>query len=455
MTASRSVSAHSARADLSAGNHSGDALRTYVLDTSVLLSDPWAVTRFAEHHVVLPLVVISELEGKRHHHELGWFARESLRMLDDLRIEYSRLDRPVPIGTENGTLQVELNHTDPAVLPVGFRTDSNDSRILACALNLAAEGKDVVLVSKDIPLRVKAGAVGLPADEYHAHDVVPSGWTGMTELDVASTDIDELFKEGFLDLDDARDLPCHTGLRLLGGSSSALGRVTPDKRIQLVRGEREAFGLHGRSAEQRIALDLLMDESIGIISLGGKAGTGKSALALTAGLEAVLERRTQRKVVVFRPLYAVGGQELGYLPGSESEKMGPWAQAVFDTLDGLASPEVLEEVLARGMLEVLPLTHIRGRSLHDSFVIVDEAQSLERNVLLTVLSRLGTGSRVVLTHDVAQRDNLRVGRHDGVAAVIEKLKGHPLFAHITLTRSERSPIAELVTEMLEEFGPTS
>ncbi|MGR6029610.1 PhoH family protein [Rhodococcus erythropolis] len=455
MTASRSVSAHSARADLSAGNHSGDALRTYVLDTSVLLSDPWAVTRFAEHHVVLPLVVISELEGKRHHHELGWFARESLRMLDDLRIEYSRLDRPVPIGTENGTLQVELNHTDPAVLPVGFRTDSNDSRILACALNLAAEGKDVVLVSKDIPLRVKAGAVGLPADEYHAHDVVPSGWTGMTELDVASADIDELFNEGFLDLDEARDLPCHTGLRLLGGSSSALGRVAPDKRIQLVRGEREAFGLHGRSAEQRIALDLLMDESIGIISLGGKAGTGKSALALTAGLEAVLERRTQRKVVVFRPLYAVGGQELGYLPGSESEKMGPWAQAVFDTLDGLASPEVLEEVLARGMLEVLPLTHIRGRSLHDSFVIVDEAQSLERNVLLTVLSRLGTGSRVVLTHDVAQRDNLRVGRHDGVAAVIEKLKGHPLFAHITLTRSERSPIAELVTDMLEEFGPTS
>ncbi|MFE4502822.1 PhoH family protein [Rhodococcus sp. NPDC056743] len=458
MTASRSVSAHSVpgsiSAGTSAGSHSVDALRTYVLDTSVLLSDPWAVTRFAEHNVILPLIVVSELEGKRHHPELGWFAREALRMLDDLRIEFGRLDRPVPIGTENGTLQVELNHTDPAVLPVGFRTDSNDSRILACALNLAAEGRDVVLVSKDTPLRVKAGAVGLPADEYHAHDVVPSGWTGMTECDVASTDIDELFSEGFLDLEEGRDLPCHTGVRLLGGSSSALGRVTPDKRIQLVRGEREAFGLHGRSAEQRIALELLMDESIGIVSLGGKAGTGKSALALTAGLEAVLERRSQRKVVVFRPLYAVGGQELGYLPGSESEKMGPWAQAVFDTLDGLASPEVLEEVQARGMLEVLPLTHIRGRSLHDSFVIVDEAQSLERNVLLTVLSRLGTGSRVVLTHDVAQRDNLRVGRHDGVAAVIEKLKGHPLFAHITLTRSERSPIAELVTEMLEEFGPT-
>ncbi len=439
MTTSRSVSA---------------PLRTFVLDTSVLLSDPWAVIRFAEHNVVLPLVVISELEGKRHHHELGWFARESLRMLDDLRVEHGRLDLPVPIGTQGGTLQVELNHTDAAVLPVGFRTDSNDSRILACALNLEAEGKEVVLVSKDIPLRVKAGAVGLPADEYHAHDVVPSGWTGMAELEVQPADIDRLFADGVIDLDDAREMPCHTGVRLLGGRSSALGRVTADKQVQLVRGEREAFGLHGRSAEQRVALDLLLDESIGIVSLGGKAGTGKSALALTAGLEAVLERRTHRKVVVFRPLYAVGGQELGYLPGSESEKMGPWGQAVFDTLEGLASPEVMEEVIARGMLEVLPLTHIRGRSLHDSFVIVDEAQSLERNVLLTVLSRLGSGSRVVLTHDVAQRDNLRVGRHDGVAAVIEKLKGHPLFAHITLTRSERSPIAALVTEMLEEFGPS-
>ncbi|QIY35761.1 PhoH family protein [Mycobacteroides abscessus] len=428
-------------------------MRTYVLDTSVLLSDPWATNRFAEHEVVIPLVVISELEGKRHHHELGWFARTALRMLDDLRLEYGRLDQSIPVGTQGGSLRVELNHTDPSVLPVGFRTDSNDSRILACALNLAAEGKLVTLVSKDIPLRVKAGAVGLAADEYRAQDVVNSGWTGMTELDTSADVIDSLFESGEVDLEAARDLPCHTGVRLLGGTSSALGRVNAEKRVQLVRGDREVFGLRGRSAEQRVALDILLDESVGIVSLGGKAGTGKSALALCAGLEAVLERRSHRKVVVFRPLYAVGGQELGYLPGSESEKMGPWAQAVFDTLEGLASPAVIEEVLSRGMLEVLPLTHIRGRSLHDSFVIVDEAQSLERNVLLTVLSRLGTGSRVVLTHDVAQRDNLRVGRHDGVAAVIEKLKGHPLFAHVTLVRSERSPIAALVTEMLEEFGP--
>src|SRR2546421_10934451 len=175
-----------------------------------------------------------------------------------------------------------------------------------------------------------------------------------------------------------------------------MGRFTADGRVRLVRGDREAFGLHGRSAEQRVALDLLLDPDVGIVSLGGRAGTGKSALALCAGLEAVMERNLHRRVVVFRPVYPVGGQDLGYLPGSESEKMQPWAQAVFDTLGALVTQPVIDEVLDRGMLEVLPLTHIRGRSLHDSFVIVDQSQSLERNVLLTVLSRLRSRSRVVL-----------------------------------------------------------
>jgi PhoH-like ATPase len=424
--------------------------RTYVIDTSVLLSDPHALRRFAEHDVVLPIVVITELEAKRHHSELGYFARTALRHLDDLRIEYGRLDAPLPINDDGGTLHVELNHTDPQVLPAGFRLGDNDSRILAVALNFAAEGRDVTLVSKDLPMRVKAASVGLAAEEYRAELAVETGWTGMTEMKVSSAELDQLYDQGVLDLEAARNLPCHTGVVLLAGSSSALGRVTPNKELKLVKADRDAFGLHGRSAEQRVALDLLLDPTIGIVSLGGRAGTGKSALALCAGLEAVLERRQHAKVVVFRPLYAVGGQELGYLPGSEGEKMAPWAQAVFDTLGAVTSKVVIEEVLERGLLEVLPLTHIRGRSLHDAFVIVDEAQSLERNVLLTVLSRIGQDSRVVLTHDVAQRDNLRVGRHDGVVAVVEKLKGHPLFAHVTLHRSERSPIAALVTEMLEE-----
>jgi PhoH-like ATPase len=225
--------------------------------------------------------------------------------------------------------------------------------------------------------------------------------------------------------------------------------VTSPGKISVVRGDRDLFGLSGRSAEQRLAIDVLLDPTVGIVSLGGRAGTGKSALALCAGLEAVLERQVHRKIMVFRPLYAVGGQDLGYLPGDAAEKMNPWAEATFDTLSSVVSHNVVEEVMARGLLEVLPLTHIRGRSLHDAFVIVDEAQSLERNVLLTMLSRIGQNSRVVLTHDVAQRDNLRVGRHDGVASVIEALKGQQLFAHLTLMRSERSAIAALVTDLLE------
>ena len=436
------------KADDPAGIH------TYVLDTSVLLADPAAMRKFDEHEVVLPVVVITELEGKRHHPELGFFARAALRALDDLRIRHGRLDEPVPVGDAGGSLRVELNHTDADSLPSGFRLGDNDTRILAVARNLADEGRDVTLVSKDLPLRIKASAVGLDAQEYRAelaHDS-DTGYSGMAELDVAPADVDELYDDGTVDLEAARELPCHTGLVLLSGRGTALGRVGADKHVHLVRGDREAFGIHGRSAEQRIALELLLDPEVGIVSLGGRAGTGKSALALCAGLEAVMERRQHRRVVVFRPLFAVGGQELGYLPGSEAEKMSPWAQAVFDTLSAVTSREVIDEVLDRGMLEVLPLTHIRGRSLHDAFVIVDEAQSLERNVLLTVLSRIGAGSKVVLTHDVAQRDNLRVGRHDGVVAVVDKLKGHPLFAHVTLTRSERSPIAALVTEMLEHVA---
>ena len=425
-------------------------MTTFVLDTSVLLSDPGALGRFDEHEVVLPLVVISELEGKRDHPELGWFARQSLRMLDDLRVRHGRLDEPIPVGS--GTLRVELNHSGSDVLPAGIRIAENDTRILAVAANLAADGLDVVLVSKDLPLRVKAASIGLTAQEYRAELAVNTGWTGMSELQVEAADLDALYETGRLELPEARELPTHTGLVMLSSRGSGLGRVAPDKSVRLVRGDRDAFGVHGRSAEQRVAIDLLLDPEVGIVSLGGRAGTGKSALALCAGLESVLERRAHKKVVVFRPLYAVGGQELGYLPGDSAEKMGPWAQAVFDTLGALVAPEVLEEVAARGLLEVLPLTHIRGRSLHEAFVIVDEAQSLERNVLLTVLSRIGAGSKVVLTHDVAQRDNLRVGRHDGVVAVVEKLKGHPLFAHVTLTRSERSPVAALVTEMLEDVS---
>ena len=430
---------------------SGASRRTFVLDTSVLLADPDALSRFEEHDVVVPVVVLDELEAKRHHPDLGWAARRALRLLEQLRLRYGALVEPVPVNDAGGRLRLELNHADLAGLPESLRGASNDHRILAVARNLADEGCDAVVVSKDLPLRLRASLAGLGAEEYRNELAQDTGWTGFVELDADAAEIDRLYDERVLDLEAARELPPNTGVSLSSGTQSALGRIGPDKRVHPVRGDRTLFGVRGRSAEQRIALDLLSDPTVGIVSLGGRAGTGKSVLALAAALDAVLEQRTQRRVVVFRPLYAVGGQDLGYLPGSETEKMQPWAAATFDALEACAGREVATEVQARRLLEVLPLTHIRGRSLTDTFVIIDEAQNLERAVLLTALSRLGEGSRVVLTHDVAQRDNLRVGMHDGVVSVIESMKGHPLFGHVTLTRSERSPIAALATRVLD--GP--
>jgi PhoH-like ATPase len=376
-------------------------------------------------------------------------------MLERCRVEHGSLVAPFPANDQGGTVRVELNHQDGAGLPPSIVADNNDHRILAVARNLAAEGARVVVVTKDLPLRLKASIVGLAADEYRHDLAADASWTGMVELDVEASVIDALFVDRVVDLAEARDLPCNTGCTLSAGagSQSALARVRDDKRLHLVRGDRALFDVHGRSAEQRVALDLLADHDVGIVSLGGPAGTGKSVLALAAGLDAVLEQRSHNRVVVFRPIYAVGGQELGFLPGSETEKMSPWAAAVTDALEAITGPEVIEEVLSRNLLEVLPLTHIRGRSLTDSFVVIDEAQNLERGVLLTALSRLGAGSRVVLTHDVAQRDNLRVGRHDGIASVVDTLRGHPIFGHVTLHRSERSAIAALVTELLD--GPAA
>jgi PhoH-like ATPase len=437
-----------AAASTRASSKATTGTRTYGIDTSVLLSDPKAIFKFKEQEVVIPIIVINELEKKRHDPEIGYYARQALRHLDDLRIAHERLDFPMEVG-EGGILRVELNHIDQSVLPVGFQLGDNDSRILAVAFNLASEGSDVTVVSKDLPMRVKAAALGMQADEYRNDLAVDSGWTGIADLALSADQMSDLYETEVIKHKDVAGMPLNTGLVISSERGSALGRVVEGGKVKLVRGDRDLFGVHGRSAEQRLAIDLLLDPEIGILSLGGRAGTGKSALALCAGLEAVLERRQHKKIIVFRPIFAVGGQELGYLPGSETEKMNPWGQAIFDTLSALVSKEVIDHIVDRGLIEVLPLTHIRGRSLHDAFVIVDEAQSLERNVLLTVLSRIGQNARVVLTHDVAQRDNLRVGRHDGIAAVIEQLKNHSLFAHVTLTRSERSQIAALVTDLLD------
>lgn len=436
--------------------HSG---KTFVLDTSVLLSSPRAMFSFGSATVVLPLVVIKELEGKRNDPELGGAARTALRGIEALRVTGGDLQRGVTVNADGGQLRIETNHSDKAQLPPVLRQDpSHDTRIIAVAAALAHEGHDVVLISKDLPMRVLASAVvGLDAEDYRGDQVPDTGYTGIVEAHVSRATVDALYRSRSMRLSviaaeaaELESVPVNAGLIVQGPGASALATVHPGGEVRLVNTDIDAFGVVGRSAEQRIALEHLLNPDVLIVSLGGPGGTGKSLLALAAGLEAVLERRTHKRIMVFRPLYAVGGQDLGYLPGSADEKLSPWAAATFDALHAFCSNEVIDHVRDSGIIEVLPLTHIRGRTFTDAIVIIDEAQNLERNVLLTALSRTGHNTRVFLTHDVAQRDNLRVGRHDGIATVVERLKGEDLFAHVSLTRSERSAVAALVTRLLDQ-----
>lgn len=427
---------------------------TYVLDTSVLLSDPAAFTRFGAHQVVLPLVVIKELEGKRHDPVLGFNARKALRALEALRLSNATGDlrKGVIVNDEGGTVRIEINHVDSSLLPESIRAEkSNDTRILAVADALRREGHHVTVVSKDLPMRVLAhGALGIPAEDMALYNPTSDGYTGMTEWVTGSHAIDALYRDHRVEAPDLADVPVNTGVVVTDTHASALAVMSAPGVLTQVRGDLDAFGVHGRSAEQRIALHHLLDPERGIVSLGGPAGTGKSVLALAAALELVLERREMKRIMVFRPVVAVGGQDLGFLPGTEEEKMNPWGAAVYDALRAITTEDVIDEVRSRGLLEVLPLTHIRGRTLGPSTcVLVDEVQNLELGTILTAITRLGEGSRIFLLHDVAQRDNLRVGRYDGIAAAVERLTDHPLFAHTSLVRSERSPVAALASRLLD------
>jgi PhoH-like ATPase len=440
-------------------------VRTYVLDTSVLLSSPKAIFLFQEHEVVLPIVVIRELESKRHDPELGGMARAAIRAIEKLRTSGKDVDlkEGLIVNQQGGTFRIEMNHNTVKNLPEVLVNDtSNDTRIIKVAYALGQEGKDVVLVSKDLPMRIIASAsCGIKAEDFRGDQVPDSGYSGIEEIYTSKELINRLYEDKNISIKDldgygsiVSDLPIHTGLVLKtheGSSHTALAYKGHNGEVSIIKGDLPASGLKPRSAEQRIALSHLLNPEIGIVSLGGPGGTGKSVLALAAALELVMESKTHKKVIVFRPLFAVGGQELGFLPGTEAEKMAPVAAATIDALQAFFSKTVIDEVFARDYIEILPLTYIRGRNFRDSILIVDEAQNLERATILSALSRAGAGTKVFLTHDVAQRDNLHVGRHDGIAAVVEKLKGEELFAHVTLTKSERSPIAALVTRLLDNL----
>ena len=418
----------------------------YVLDTSVILSDPKALERLSDKEIVLPLVVLTELEAKRTHPELGYPARMALRYLEQLRKDNPSLTESIPTPA-GGSIRVEINHVDDSNLPTVLKTAENDNRILAVASNLGREGHEVVLLTKDLPLRLKASIAGIGANDFDYESSVDADWGGILTVKVDGEAIDQFYHDGKIWIDETEVAPIHTGVNLRSGTQTALGRIARDGFVRLIK-DRKPMGLESKNAGQAIALELLSDPSIGIVSLGGLAGSGKTVMALAAGIAAVKDPSSKiKKMVVFRPVTAVGNQDLGFLPGTAEEKMAPWSAAVHDALESFMKPNEIRDM--RAQIEVLPLTHIRGRTLKDTFVVIDEAQNLDIMTLVTALSRLGEGSRVVLTHDVSQRDNLRVGKYDGIARVISTLSESDLFAHISLEKSERSAIAELVASSFD------
>ncbi len=432
---------------------SGNSSRkTFVLDASAPLDDTRSFTRFGDNDVVLPAVVIEDLSAKLADLDLRHFAQAALWFLDELRAKHGNLANPVPIGSDGGTLRIESDNTDQSVLPSGMRQKTNFATVLAVARHLQKSGLNVTFVSKDPTMRLRASIIGLDVQEYQADQASQAGWPGFIEA-VVAPEVMAAVQEGRCNLKDLGSLPANTSLLLkLATGQEVLTRLHSGGRLHVVQ-MRRVSGVSGRSPEQWAAIDMLLDPNLGAVSLGGPAGTGKSALALCAGLQLVKQGLFEN-IVVFRPVDPLGGQDIGFLPGTMKEKMAQWAMPVLKTLESTLKDKAAAQ-RAFANIEFLPLTYIRGTTLTDSWVILDEVQNLESGTLLQFLTRHGEDSKVVLCGDVAQRDNLRVGRFGGIARVIEAYTGEEYFGHVTMTRSERSKMARMAIRLLSEGGERS
>jgi PhoH-like ATPase len=435
--------------------------RSYVLDTCVLLADPNAILRFDEHQVVLPLVVIEELDRKKTRlDEVGANARATIRLLEQLGASRDTgLRDPVALPG-GGSLRIELNGIVSDKLPKVLDPATPDHRLLAACLNLADAGNEPVLVTKDAALRIKGAQLGVRVQDYRADTVqVEELASGVVEVVAEGDTIDRLFEEGKIALSGIDVLANEYVLLRWGQSRSAVARVIEvrdgEAIVERVSTHPRAFGVEAKNLRQTIAMHHLLDPEIPAVSLMGMAGSGKTFLALAAALEQVLEQGRYRKVSVYRPLVAVGRQEVGYLPGDLDEKLAPWMAAVHDNLHALFSDAgvdgakaAIEELSNRGELEMASVTYLRGRSITGEFVIIDEAQNLELSTLKVILTRLGKDSKVVFCGDLTQVDNPYISPYGGMAALIEKFRGSPLFGHVLLEKSIRSPLAEMAARVL-------
>lgn len=448
--------------------------KIFILDTNVLVHDPRCIFKFQDNDVVIPLVAIEEMDSlkRRRNDEVARNARRVAHYLDELR-QKGKIYEGVKLEN-GGCLKVELNHQKMEKLSGALSWDKSDNRILAVALAYRDEnpGTPVILVTKDMYMRIKADVMGIEAQDYLTDKVdINELYSGTFDWQVETSVIDRFYAEGFLPWEGEPLNPNQFVFMndIAGTGKSALARYDVEKGglVPLRYGERDAWGIRGRNKEQRFALELLMDDSVKLVTLVGQAGTGKTLLAIAAGLQKTLEEGSYKKLLITRPVIPMGS-DIGYLPGDKEEKMRPWMSPIYDNLEyifGTAKESrrekegdkpkssnidaIIQYFKAKGQLELEALTYIRGRTLPHQYIIVDEAQNLTPHEVKTILTRAGEGTKVVLTGDPYQIDHPYLdSSSNGLTYVVERFKGEKIAGHVTFVKGERSELAQLAAELI-------
>jgi PhoH-like ATPase len=433
----------------------------FVLDTNVLIHDPRAILQFEENEVVIPIFVLEEIDQfKKESSERGRNAREVARMLDGFRVDGVKLSEGAPLP-HGGLLRVAAGQRS---VPTTLRESQiADHLILGVALDVRENHpKDqTIFVTKDVNLRLRADALGLKAMDYEAGRIdIEELYSGVTELEVKGAEVDAFYSHSALPLPGDEVVPNQYVLLRDPDSPShtALGRfeATSGKLVPLRKMRDGVWGIRPRNKEQHCALDLLLADEVKLVTLVGKAGTGKTMLAIAAGLQKVVEDRTYSRLLVSRPIFPLG-RDVGYLPGDLEQKLNPWMQPIYDNIEflmGLSKTDTKNgrsprELIDLGYIEIEPLTYIRGRSIPNQYIIVDEAQNLTPHEVKTIITRAGEATKIVLTGDPYQIDNPYVdATSNGLTTIVQKFKGQAIAGHVTLTKGERSPLAELASNLL-------
>lgn len=445
-------------------------MKQFVLDTNVLLHNPSALFMFADNEVIIPFDVLEELDKfKTSTDDLGRNARTVIRYLDRLRQE-GNLANGVNVKETGGRVRVILEQ-DQQPCPA-LTTNTPDNRIICCAYQLHQKNKQVTFISKDINARIKSDALGLNTEDFEAQKVdFERLYTGWREINVPASTFDKLFAEKQFKMELPEPLVANEFVLLIDEQNSdhtAIARYRSESgMIVPVRPRRgPVFGIMPRNLQQTMALELLLDDSVKLVSLVGGAGTGKTLLALAAGMVKTLNEQVYHKLLCARPIMPLG-RDIGYLPGGKDEKLTAWMQPIFDNMSYLLSNRLasengapahtqlssveqrIKQLVESGQVVLEPLTYIRGRSIPHQFMIVDEAQNLTPHEVKTIASRVGEGTKLVLTGDATQIDNPYLdSSSNGLSYLVERLKGKSIIGHVTLAKSERSELASVVAAEL-------